>query len=68
MSMTPGDRERAIFGNALPPTVVWERQFDDHDEALWRIARTPWSQIEVRDLWYYIHDLAYCQLQPELSA
>src|SRR5580704_7959015 len=68
MPMTPGDRERAIFGNALPPTEVWERQFDYDDEALKRIAHTPWSQIEVADLWYYIHDLAYSELQPEVFA
>ncbi|MCA9172516.1 MAG: hypothetical protein KDB23_32850, partial [Planctomycetales bacterium] len=62
------ERLRAIFGN--PPIVkeVWERQFDYFDAELQQLGRTPYDQIEFGDLWYYHHDLAYVELQPELFA
>jgi hypothetical protein len=61
-------RARAIFDNPKPPPKVWERQFDYHDDKLRRMARTSWDKIEEDDLWYYLHDLAYQDLQPDLFA
>lgn len=60
------DRVRAIFGNPLPPVNVWERQFDYCDDELQRLAKTPYDEIDFSDLWYYHHDLAYVELQPDL--
>lgn len=62
------ERARGIFGNPKPPQRIWERQFDYDDEALHRIARTPYDEIDFSDLWYYHHDLAYVELQPDLFA
>jgi hypothetical protein len=61
-------RVRSIFGNAEPPSQVWERQFDYNDDDLERLAATPYREINRDDLWYYFHDLAYVELQPELFA
>jgi hypothetical protein len=60
------DRVRRILGNPQPPRTVEQRQFDYFDEALCRLARTPHDQIDFSDLWYYHHDLAYVELQPDL--
>jgi hypothetical protein len=60
------NRVRAIFGNPSPPSSVWERQFDYFDEELHRLANTPYDEIDFSDLWYYHHDLAHVELQPEL--
>jgi hypothetical protein len=57
---------RSIFDNPSPPRAVWERQFDYCDDGLRNLARTPYEEIEPSDLWYYFHDLAYVQLQPDL--
>jgi hypothetical protein len=62
------ERVRAIFGDPRPPVHVSERQFDYADHDLQRIARTPHDQIEAHDLWFYYHDLAYVELQPDLFA
>jgi len=61
-------RLRAIFGNPKPVLDVTERQFDYCDEELQQLGRTPFDQIDFDDLWYYQHDLAYVDLQPELFA
>ena len=55
-----------MFGYPEPPQEVWERQFDYFDKELHRLARTPWEEIDFSDLWYYHHDLAYVELQPEV--
>lgn len=60
------ERVRAIFGNANPPAQVWERQFDYNDDDLKRLAATPYREINRNDLWYYFHDLAWVELQPDL--
>lgn len=60
------ERARAIFGNPRPPRAITEQQFDYDDDALGRLARTPHEQIDFRDLWYYYHDLAAVELQPDL--
>ena len=61
-------RACAIFGNSAAPAVVWQRQFDYFDDNLKELAQTPLDRIDRSDLWYYYHDLAYCELQPELFA
>jgi hypothetical protein len=60
------DRVRAIFDNPRPPQTVTERQFDYANEVLDQLARTPHTQIDFHDLWYYHHDLASVELQPDL--
>jgi hypothetical protein len=57
---------RRIFGDPHPPAKVWERQFDYFDEELRWLCTTPWAQIDLSDLWYYCHDLAFVELQPEV--
>lgn len=57
-----------IFGNPKPPNSIWERQFDYMDDELQRVARTPYKDFDFSDLWYYFHDLAYSELQPDLFA
>lgn len=61
-------RARSIFDDPKPPISVWERQFDDFDDALQKLATTPCEDIDFSDLWYYHHDLAYVDLQPEVFA
>lgn len=61
-------RLRAIFGDPQPVRKVTERQFDYDDEKLQQLGRTPFDRIDFDDLWYYHHDLAYVDLQPELFA
>lgn len=61
-------RLRDIFGNPKPVLHVTERQFDGGDQALHQLAQTPYEEIDFGDLWYYHHDLAYVDLQPELFA
>lgn len=51
-------RARRIFGDPKPPRTVSEQQFDYCDDALQRLAGTPFDQIDFSDLWYYYHDLA----------
>lgn len=65
-SLISWERARGIFGDPKPPVTVWERQFDYFDEDLERLASTPYEQIDFSDLWYYYHDLAYVELQPDL--
>ena len=57
---------RAIFNNPPKPSVVTEHQFDGFDDELKKIANLDWTDIEDGDLWYYIHDLAYVDLQKDL--
>lgn len=59
-------RVRAIFDNPEPPEHVGQSQFDGFDEKLAQLARTPYYEIDFSDLWYYHHDLAYMELQPDL--
>lgn len=59
-------RCRKIFNDPSPPPLVWEGQFDYHDEKLQQIAVKEWWEILEEDLWYYLLDLAYVELQPDL--
>jgi len=61
-------RVRAIFNDPKLPEHIWQSQFDGFDEELQRLARTPYDEIDFSDLWYYHHDLAYVDLQPDLFA
>ncbi|CAA6808989.1 MAG: Unknown protein [uncultured Sulfurovum sp.] len=65
MQITP-ERSRHIFGNPSRPKVIKEKQFDGFDKELKQIAKTHWKDVTEEDLWYYLHDLAYVDLQPEL--
>ena len=60
------ERGRIIFGNPVAPARVWEEQFDGFNTELRRLARQDWHSITGYDLWYYLHDLAYVDLQPDL--
>lgn len=60
------ERLRVIFDDPHPPREIWEKQFDRFDEELRRLALTPWEKIESRQLGYYLDDLAYVPLQPEV--
>lgn len=62
------DRARGIFGNPRPPKTVTEQQFDGFDEDLQRLAITSYEEMDFSDFWYYHHDLAYVDLQPDLFA
>lgn len=64
----PTERIRRIFGNPVKPGKIWESQFDYMDEQLEELAHKNWAEIAREDLWYYIHDLSYQKLQPELFA
>ena len=63
---TSWKRLRAMFHDPQPPQRGWEQQFDYCDDVLERLSPTPWGEIDFSDLWYYHHDLAYVELQPEL--
>jgi hypothetical protein len=56
----------SVLGPAPKPKVVWEEQFDYHDDELVRLATLDWDRVAGQDLWYYFHDLAYQELQPDL--
>ncbi|WP_395373419.1 hypothetical protein [Marinicella sp. W31] len=60
------ESSRKIFNNPNPPKEIWQKQFDDFDQQLKKLARSNWKEIEDKDLWYYFHDLAYVELQPDL--
>lgn len=62
------EQARAIFGHPAPPTHVTEQQFDGFDDHLFALSQTPWDMITDESLWYYLHDLAYMELQPDLFA
>lgn len=68
MPRISSEQARAIFGNPSPPAHVTERQFDDFDDQLYALSQTPWERITPSDLWYYLHDLAYVELQADLFA
>jgi hypothetical protein len=55
-----------VLGKAPKPTKVWEKQFDDFNAELAEMAQMDWDKIPEEYLWYYFHDLAYVELQPDL--
>ena len=65
MRVTP-ERSRSIFNNPRMPTSVSEKQFDGFDRELRKIAKTEWKELNEEDLWFYLHDLAYVELQSDL--
>lgn len=48
------------------PETVWEEQFDGFNNELAVLATTDWRLIEDNDLWYYLHNLSYMKLQPDV--
>ncbi len=68
MPRISSEQARAIFGYPSPPAHVTEQQFDDFNDQLYALSQTPWERITPHDLWYYLHDLAYVELQPDLFA
>lgn len=66
--ISSSEQARAIFGYPPPPTHVTEQQFDDFNAQLAALSQKPWDTITPEDLWYYLHDLAYVELQPDLFA
>ncbi len=62
----PPERSRQIFNNPSPPKIIWEKQFDSFDKELQQISQKHWKDITDDDLWYYLLDLAYVDLQPDL--
>lgn len=66
MARISRERMRGVLGEAPKPAAVWQKQFDGDDETLQRLARLDWDEIPEQDLWAYIHDLTYVELQPDL--
>ena len=60
------ERSRQIFNNPSSPKIIWEKQFDGFNKELTQISKKNWKDITDDDLWYYLLDLAYVDLQPEL--
>ena len=65
MRITP-ERSRAIFGNPSAPTRIWEEQFDGNDADLRRLVKQDWRTVTGNEIWCYLYDLAYVELQPNL--
>ena len=66
MTRITTERMIGVLGKASKPKIVWQRQFDHDDETLHRLARCDWDAVPDADLWCYIHDLTYVELQPDL--
>ena len=60
------NRAARIFHHALPPKALEEQQFDHMPDKLWQLSQTPYPKIDFSDLWYYLGDLTYCELQQDL--
>ena len=60
------ERCRQIFGNPGLPGEIHEHQFDDFNAELQQMARKRQEDITLDDLSYYVHDLAYVDLQKDL--
>lgn len=60
------DRILQVLGPAPKPHQIREHQFDGFDEDLARVAQLDWDCVPDGDLWFYFHDLAYVELQPDL--
>jgi hypothetical protein len=60
------ERCRQIFGNPGLPGEIHEHQFDDFNAELQQMARKRPEDITLDDLSYYVHDLAYVDLQKDL--
>src|SRR5207302_5957368 len=55
-----------ILGPAPKPQKTWEEQLDYFNDKLGEMARMDWDRVPDDYLWYYFHDLAYVELQPDL--
>ena len=59
-------RFRDVLGATPKPSTVWQQQFDWFDDKLRSLARREWDEVPEGELWAYIHDLTYQELQPDL--
>lgn len=55
-----------VLGHAPKPAKVLQKQFDSFDGQLVEMAKWDWDKIPQDFLWYYILDLTYVELQPDL--
>lgn len=55
-----------IFGSPTRPSTVTESQFDGYQEELEKLRRAPWGLTSEHEFSYYLDDLAYEKLQPDL--
>ena len=55
-----------VLGPASRPAEVTEHQFDGFAEELAELSQMDWDKIPDEYFWYYFHDLAYVELQPDL--
>ena len=60
------DRFVKVLGPAPKPRDVWQKQFDYNDRALVEMAQMDWDRVPDDYMWYYLLDLAYVELQPDL--
>lgn len=65
MRITP-DRFVKVLGQAPKPRDVWQKQFDYNDHALVQMAQMDWDSVPDNYMRYYLLDLAYVELQPDL--
>jgi hypothetical protein len=66
MSRMTRERMTAVLGKAHKPLTVWQQQFDGFNETLLIYAKSEWYDVPGSELWAYIHDLTYQELQPDL--
>lgn len=58
---------RRAFGKVAPPDKITQEAFEGNDRHLRRLARLrPGERAEPDDLWEYIHDLRYTEIQDSL--
>lgn len=62
------NRVRSIFNFPRPPQFIWEQHFDHDQVGFEKFARTPYEEMDFRELAYYHANLAYQELQPEVFA
>ncbi len=66
MTRITKERMIGVLGPAPRPKTVWEKQFDYGDVQLQELARRDWDDVPDKALWFYLHDLSYVHLQPDL--
>jgi hypothetical protein len=66
MPIITTDRMIDVIGKVPKPQVIWQQQFDGHNETLKELAKSEWHQVPESHLWAYINDLTYQELQPDL--
>ena len=60
---------RRAYGKAAPPEKVTQEAFERNDRRLWRLLRVePGGRPDPQDLWEYLQDLRYTEIQSLLLA